>query len=86
MKALYSDSQFEQQREVKCEHAHRGHDYISLKTVPLIVTNYSNKDTLPNWLLWDQIINVSIWVLEEKVSKKTPDHFLGVHMAYEILL
>lgn len=44
VKVLYSDSQFEQQREEKCEHAHPDHDYISLKTVPLIVTKYSNKD------------------------------------------
>lgn len=85
VKVLYSDSQFEEQREVKCDHAHPDYDYISLKTVPLIVTKYSNKDTLPNWLLWDQFINVSIWVLEEKVSKNPPDHyFYGCtwHMKY----
>lgn len=87
MKVLYSDSQFEQQREVKCEHAHPDHDYISLKTVSLIVTKYSSKDTLPNWLLWDQFINVSIWVLEEKVSKKHTDHyFLGAHGIWNIAL
>lgn len=63
MKVSYSDSQLEQQREVKCEYAHPGHDYISLQTAPLIAIIECNsiqmKTDYLTWLLWDQIINVS---------------------------
>lgn len=88
VKVLYSDSQFEQQREVKCDHAHPDHDYISLKTVPLIVTKYWNKDMLPNWLFIIRPIHKCQYlsVKGKGFQKTSRSLFLWMHMAYEILL